>query len=1078
MIDRLAPKGLLGRRRTLFGRLVLSLGAILLLAFAVAAGLSMHTGSRFLEERATRDLRAATAALAQALGENLEQRQSDVSLWASLPAMLDVRTGDVEGRIQGLLLRLQSAYDPIYAQLVVTARDGTITAATRRESVGQILDLQGYGLHPVRGGELQQSGLLGLPDAAGNALILAHPIRASDSEQPVGWLAVWIDWRHFEEHVAALSIEGQAQDAQGFVLLVDPNGEVLAGRSDLMPQATLPASTLAPAMAAGIVRTPLAASGDYFAAWSSVPTGADDLSAWRVIAFRHTRAALAVVRVFAWSVAGSALLGLLLAAGASLQIAREVTRQIRRLADGALTLAGGDLAHRVSEAGDAEIVQLAGAFNRMAAELARSRDGLEQAVADRTRELEERSLQLAQALVEARRTEERNRKLARAVDAAAEAVILTDPAGTVTEVNPAFERLTGWPANKAVGRNPRILKSGRNPPELYAEMWGTLVRGEVWSGRLVNRRRDGSLYHAALTISPITDGQGSLLGYVGLERDVTQDMEREAALAAALEQSRAAAVAKSQFLANMSHEIRTPLNGVIGMTELALDTRLDDEQREYLTIVQSSADALLTVINDILDFSKIEAGKLDLDPRPFDLQDCLCETMRMLALRAHEKGLELSFHVQQDVPELLVGDRDRLRQILVNLVSNAIKFTERGEVTVRVHLESAAGDGVELHFAVTDTGIGIPAEKQQHIFEAFSQADNSITRRFGGTGLGLSISARLVELMQGRIWVESDMGRGSTFRFTARFALAPPGEPGTTGHGGRQLAGLAALVVDDNATNRRIVGEMLRCWGMRATLADGVESALAAIAAARTRGEPFAVVLSDVHMPGASGFDLMDELRRAPDAAEAAVLMLTSGEIPEHRERCRQLGVAATLLKPFKQAELLAAILEARAAGAPVGAQARSTPTSAPRASCTETAPTRPLRALLVDDQPVNRKLARLLLEKRGCTVTVAATGREALARLDGAVFDIVFVEIEMPEMDGFQATAAIRAREREAGGHLAIIGMTASVEPEERARCLAAGMDGCLAKPIRAEDLDAALGAAAPRDRPETGGGGTAGTS
>jgi two-component system sensor histidine kinase/response regulator len=800
-------------------------------------------------------------------------------------------------------------------------------------------------------------------------------------------------------------------------------------------------------------------------------------------------------------------------------------------------------------------------------------------------------------LTERKRTDQQMRLQSAALAATDNSVVIMDPTGTILWVNPAFCRITGYTPVEAIGQNPRVLKSGHQPPEYYAEMWRTISSGASWRGEFVNRRKDGTIYTESVSITPVVDDQGKVTQYVAIKQDIsalkhslaelksaqieltrreahfrflfeslpvglswsvfgreetrlinaeheritgvsaaeakvpgifalrthpddrphqvelTRQVEagtidhftldkrylhpdgatkwvrlsrryyrnekgqlaqelnaliditelktQEEKLRHATAAAQAAAQAKSEFLANMSHEIRTPMNGVIGMTGLLLDTKLTREQRQFAESVRNSADNLMTVINDILDFSKIEAGKLTFERLDFDLVETVESTLDMLAERAQGKGIELVDGIAPDVPTRLRGDPGRLRQVLANLIGNAIKFTDHGEVVVRVQLASETPTHAVVRFDVKDTGIGLTLEAQGRLFQSFSQADSSTTRKYGGTGLGLAISKQLVGLMHGEIGVQSAPGQGSTFWFTVQFEKQT-GEPKPKRRSAPSLLNLRVLVVDDNATNRQILRHQIVAWKMQKGSAAGGFEALKLLRAAAAAGAPYDLALLDMQMPEMDGMTLARAIKADPAIASTRLIMLTSLGHRFEAEELRAVGLDAYLVKPVKQSRLFDCLAEVM--GSDEIGRALTETVELPAGAPAEVAPPLRLHVLLAEDNRVNQIVAVAQLKKMGCTVDAVGNGLEVLEALPRMKYDVIFMDCQMPEMDGYEASRAIRQREADPQhpcrwpAPVQIIAMTANAMQGDREKCLAAGMDDYVTKPVRPDELRVVL--------------------
>ena len=764
---------------------------------------------------------------------------------------------------------------------------------------------------------------------------------------------------------------------------------------------------------------------------------------------------------FSWMIFGVVLLSSLTVYFSAARLQRMISDPILDLARTAFSVSTRkDYSLRATKRNDDEIGFLFDRFNEMLGQiqerdiaLEQAREGLELRVNERTLDLKKEIVQKTMAQEKLKRSLKELEDLKFALDQHA-IVARTDERGIITFVNDKFCSVSQYSREELLGQNHRILNSGYHGKEFFAGLWKTIKSGAVWKGEVRNRAKDGSFYWVDTTIVPFCDVFGKPKQFIVIRMDISGLKKIEEELRAAKDAAEGASRAKSDFLANMSHEIRTPMNGIIGMTELALDTELSAEQREYLGMVKTSAASLLVLINDILDFSKIEAGKLDLDMSDFSLRQNVGETLKALGFRAHQKGLELAWRVASDVPDYLAGDVNRVRQVIVNLVGNAVKFTERGEIVVEIEKGTSSTDtSIQLHFRVRDTGIGIPKEKQEMIFGAFTQADSSTTRKYGGTGLGLAITKRLVDLMGGKLWLESERGSGSTFHFTICLEVAH-GVPEATNSDPFDLRlpyDAPILIVDDSDTNRRILAELLGRWGMQVEAAKDANEALAILSRRRTsRRTPVAAVVTDLQMPEVDGFALAARIRESPPFREVPVLILSSSAQQGERERSRELGIAAYLTKPIQPSELLDALLSVLSV--------RANEAVEPSDASPLNAEVHKMKVLLAEDNAVNRTLARRLLEKRGHTVVVVENGRQALEALERETVDLVLMDVQMPEMDGLEATAAIRGKEKTTGGHLPIIALTAHAMKGDRERCIAAGADDYLTKPIRTAELFEAL--------------------
>lgn len=680
-----------------------------------------------------------------------------------------------------------------------------------------------------------------------------------------------------------------------------------------------------------------------------------------------------------------------------------------------------------------------------------------------------------------RKVEEQLRKLSRAVEQSPSSIVITDLAGDIEYVNPKFTQVTGYTSDEVVGQNPRILKSGEMSQEEYKHLWDTITAGQEWRGEFHNKRKDGTLFWEMASISPVVDANGVVTHFVGVKEDITERKSTEAELQRAREEAISATRAKSVFLASMSHEIRTPLNAIIGMTTLLMNSDLPADERDYVDTIRICSDALLNIINDVLDFSKIEAGRLELNNQPFSLRHCVEESLDVMATKAAEKQLDLSYDLVPNAPTTLVGDEARLRQVLVNLLSNAVKFTEHGEVVVSVQGADNENENENenesfprapsparpdlwtlhrIHFSVRDTGIGISPEHQAILFESFRQADTSVSRRYGGTGLGLAISKRLVELMGGMMWVESEVGVGTTFHFTVEMETASRSSETQDNEAQNQtqpLAGRRVLIVDDNATAGRQLARSVQEWGMHPRVATSGEEVMKWL----RDGESFDLALLDLHMPEIEKGCLFHDHCIASMSQPVPLVLITYVGLQKDAGWLSRLSHPYAFLtrpiKPSRLYETLLRLLRGEGEGIRPTDSNRDTyeiaslpPAQAGTSSC-------PLRVLVAEDNPFNQKVIRLLLARLGYEADIVGNGNEVLNRLEQQQYDVILMDIQMPDMDGFEATQIIRTRLPDRMQPW-IIAMTAHAQSGDREQCLSSGMNDYMSKPIQIDKLGAIL--------------------
>lgn len=1016
---------------------------VLLLSVGV---LSYSSGRNALESAAVSELLSSAIAKESHINEWLRGAVGDIETLASSPALQaathdlvaantrPATTRDAHSRvIAELMPRVLMQKRKRLTLAVADPLTGRLIVATDQSIEGKSIAKDQYFSIGANKSYLQSpfiSAFIGRP-----AIAIGTPIRATNGIV-LGVLVAWIDLSELNNIVQQRTGMHQSDDAY----LVNADHQFV----------TQPRFIKRPVVLTDRVRSE--AADRALAGQSGVLLANDYTDVAAIIVYRWLpeqrlglitlitqEEALALANEFRIAILIISVLAMLLASGLSIALARTIVQPIRRLQEGVSRFGQGEFTLRLPITSDNELGQLAHEFNGMA-----------ESINQTGRELQQNASQLELRVQERTRTLKRQADL---LELAHDAIIVRRPDGIIEYWNHGAKEVYGWSYNDAKGRSINdLLKTQLTVG--HEKFNNDLLAAGRWEGELTHTRRDGRIIVVASRQAVRYDDKGNPVAILEINSDISDRKSVETQLMQAKEAAEAATNAKSDFLANMSHEIRTPMNGVIGLTNLVLKTPLSPRQREYLGLIKGSADSLLRLLNDILDFSKMEARKLELDLVEFDLRELIGDTLKAFAANANEKRIELIHHVMPEVPHWVRGDSGRLAQIIVNLTGNALKFTKEGEVVVRVVQQSCDEHAVFLRFSVSDSGIGIPKEKQEHIFNAFAQADSSTTREYGGTGLGLAIVAQLVALMDGEIDIDSAPGKGTTFHFSARFSL--PNQqfipPPTNIDKFARLENRTILVVDDNRTNRTILAEILSNWSMHPVLAGDANHALQLVAQQAEKKQPFPVILLDAQMPNFNGFELATAIKANPALDSPIIMMLSTSDLDDDIARCEQIGIDHFLYKPVKQSELFDAIATA------TGSASIERTTKNDKQANRLQLRSRVLNVLIAEDNFVNQRLVSDILQERGHTFMIANNGLETLLLNDQYAFDVILMDGQMPEMDGYQATREIRRREQGTGRHIRIIAVTAHAMKNDRALCIAAGMDDYVSKPIDADHLIARL--------------------